>query len=516
MIKKFLLFLWLLPIFLFAAEDFLAPLELLPLDPSQSAGIVDKPKSPVEDFELMDIDETIKQEKAAKQPEQQKPLEPKKDAAAEPKKEPVAPKPVIEKQDAEADLVPLDEQEIFQKVDDFRDEPQKETAKKRSKPAYNFYGSFSENPATLALRDAFFLEIPLGLTLTFKNSNLSWNDFVTMFEEDHFLTDAEKQKIYGKSWDVFLAVEKPIIGIGYSNFEFASKAIVSAEIKDLGTQWLKFLFEGNDKDKMVLEGNSGQGSQALAFVKNSFTYAVPSPLTFLETDFYFGLDFNIYNSIGYAKVEKSQQTMDMDAGKSVLEYEYLRSKFGTTKVNSTTGFGLGMMVDRLPDLLFLDEGRAYASVDDLFAKIRFSDLEKVSYRRNITDVYDKDEKVDTVIVDTTVDVADYTVKLTPEYSVGASYSLFSESAFGSMRLVSKYRKALVAYDQGFSVGVDYNPFECLPIGVRYGLDGDSYFALSVGLDWYVDLAVRYVSYGTKIGGGAKGFTLGLDVLRFKF
>ncbi len=410
----------------------------------------------------------------------------------------------------------VDNERFLKKVEDFKNDPSASSEQKTRLLEYKAYGSFNENPATIACRDIFYLDIPIGFAISFRNSNLSWNEFVTMFQKNTVLSASDKGKIYGDDWDVSLGMTKSVFGIGYDNYQFASNIFLNAKIKNLGTQWLKFVLEGNSKDKMVIEGSSGEGSEVIGYVKNSLSYSIPSAFTFFERDFYFGLNLNIYNAVGYAKVENSKQTADLENGTAVVSYDYLYSKFNDFKVNSSMGFGFGVVVDALPDIYFLREGHAYLSVDDLFAKLKFSDLEKTSYSKKITYSYSDSKSNDTVTTDTTYALDNYTVKLDPEYSIGVSYSLFDETKFGSMRFVTKYRKAEFAYDRGFSLGFDYYPFKYLPFNFRYGIDSDSYFSFVIGLDWYMDFALRFVNYGHTFGGGAKGFTIGLDLLRIKF
>ncbi len=516
--RKFLFLLLLIPSLLFALDDL--PLLEFAEDDNTAEPIVTE-QTPDDNVELQEPIDLFGEESATtEQPEKQV-------------SEALDSLPLLELPEPKDSLLPLDslslldldtslvdmvgKQDFINKVVDFKNDPSISPEPKIRLLQYKAYGSFNENPATIASRDVFYFDIPFGFTFTFRNSNLSWNDFVTMFQEDNMLSTADKEKIYGNDWDISLGLSKPIFGLGYDNYQFASNIIVNAKIKNLGAQWLKFVLEGNGKDRqMLIEESSGEGSEAIAYVKNSLTYAIPSAFVFFERDFYFGLNLNIYNAVGYAKVENSKQTADLENGKAVVEYDYLYSKFDKIGVNSSMGFGFGMVVDALPDIYFLKKGRAYLSVDDLFAKLKFSGMEKTTYSKTITYSYKDSESNDTVTVDTTYDLDDYTVKLDPEYSLGVSYSLFDETSFGSMRFVTKYRKATFAYDKGFSLGFDYYPFEHLPINFRYGLDEDSYFSFVVGLDWYVDFAVRFVNYGHTLGGGAKGFTIGLDMLRIKF
>ncbi len=407
----------------------------------------------------------------------------------------------------------VDEREFIKKVIDFKEEAEAKPQIEKKPKKSGYYASFLENPASIARRETSYFSIPLGFTLSYREDELAWEDFIKMYEENEFVSQMEDD-LSANNWDIFLAFKKSLLSVGYENFQINSDFILEAEIKDLGVQWLKFLLAEKDKDKeMLLADQKGEGTQVLAYVKNSLAYAVPNSFVFGKTSLNFGLNLNIYNSIGYAKIDKLSQRVGATPEESSVECEYTRSKFNGASTNSSMGLGLGVMVDGLPSLLFLDEGRAYLSVDDLFAKLTFSDVEKVQLSRVVSK---KDGQLDTVDVETTYELEDLNVTLDPEYSVGISYNIFREALFGSMYLVSKYRKAVVAYDQGFSVGADYFPFECLPIELRYGVDEDPYFSAAIALDLKWQLGVRYVSYGSDPTKASKGFTVGLDFLRIKF
>ncbi len=407
----------------------------------------------------------------------------------------------------------VDEREFIKKVIDFKQEDAVEPEAENEHKKSNYYESFLENPASIAYRDISYFAIPLGFTLSYKEAELSWEDFVKMYKQDKFVSQMDDE-LSADSWDVCLGLRKTLLNVGYENFQINSDLILEAEIKDLGVQWVNFLLDGENKEKeMILADKKGEGTQVVAFVKNSLAYAVPNSFVFGQTAINFGLNINIYNSIGYAKIDKLAQTEGATEGEKSLECEYTRSKFNGANINHSMGLGLGAMIDGLPDLLFLDEGRAYLSVDDLFGKLSFSDVEKVRLSRVVSK---KGGELDTVVVDTTYELADLNIALDPEYSLGISYNLFRESFFGSMYLVSKYRQAMVAYDQGFSVGVDYLPFKCLPIQLRYGMGEDPYFSAAITLDLAWQLGVRYVGYGSDPASVSQGFTVGLDFLRIKF
>ena len=410
---------------------------------------------------------------------------------------------------------PLALDSIGQSIGEAEQQEVAEPKVKSDKKKYGFrnYTLFAENPATLADRNFFYIQVPLTFSIYYRTSSLSWNSFVSMIEKGHVITDEEKEEFLGEDLNIDLRMEKDIFGLGYKNFDLSSKLLLSADVKDIGTEWLKLVFEGNGDDKkLVFEGKSGEGSRVISFAKTQFTYAHKKPFTLAGYPITLGGKINFYTGLGYAEVEKSNQDVNLDSGDVDIEVEYFRSNFEDNfTVGNSVGFGLGATVRNLPPLLFLTEGKFMFAADDLFAKVGFENVERSLYHQRITDYLDDDNKVDTVLLDTTFGATKKEITLKPDISLGVKYNVFRNFDAGL-----KFRTSEFAYDNGVSLGLNYYPLKRLPLNFTLGYDKELYYIFETGLDWYLDFSIKYVNYGAKMLGLAKGYYLKLDFVKLKF
>ncbi len=399
-----------------------------------------------------------------------------------------------------------------------------------------FFRDFSENPADLGNRESGDVILPLfyfngGMA----NNNLSMND-LGMFEAGHELTNSEKDLLTSSDLNFTGFGCLNILSFGFKNWEFTMKSHVTGYIGNFDKEFMELTFYGNDEG--YYETSAMSDSYAYQFIKGSFDWAYPHNLNLSiipaarisnkdsgkfvlkmegvlnylrEMDIYLGARLNWYNALGYGEVADSHQEFISDED-SLYTYNHMHYIYSDPDAisgggNSTLGFGLGLKA-ALPD------GWFYLNLDDLGAKLQYSDLLHSEYNNFHLDYLDFiDEEHEAIDESDTIEGEPYEedvyVNLKPTVSVGAEYNLGRGFA-----VMAKYLSCDYMID-GIFLGTTYRPLQWLPIKLTYGNGDVDTYNIKFGFDTEsFELLFGMTNYNGLFN-GAKGY--GGDFgIKFKF
>ncbi|MCF7912398.1 MAG: hypothetical protein K9M99_07710 [Candidatus Cloacimonetes bacterium] len=399
-----------------------------------------------------------------------------------------------------------------------------------------FFRDFAENPADIGDRTSGDVILPVFYFQGgFANNNLSMSD-MNMFEEDHVLTDSEKDLLSSSDLNFTGYGKINLLAFGFKNWEIGINSHIRGNLSDFDQEFMEIVLTGNSAESYQTTALSD--SYMYQFIKINFDWAYPQGLNLAslpvvrisnkesggfvlgleevlnymrEMDIYLGARVNYYNSSGYAEVLESSQNFTTSEDSLYVDNHFKAVYTGTDTLNmggnNAFGFGLGLKCE-LPD------GWFYFSVDDLGAQLTYSDLHYNEYINNHIDYLDFiDEDHQEIDGSETVENEKYDedviLKLDPSITVGAEYNLGK-----GFDVMAKYRSCDYRLD-GFFLGTTYRPVEWFPLKLTYGNgDVDSY-AFKFGFDTEsFEIMFGMTSYNGLFN-GAKGY--GGDFgIKFKF
>ncbi|RLC48970.1 MAG: hypothetical protein DRZ79_06605 [Candidatus Cloacimonadota bacterium] len=361
---------------------------------------------------------------------------------------------------------------------------------------------FPENQALNAERNYGELLIPLvNSKAVVANSLLRIGD-LKIFQNDHYITEAEK-KILTKD-DLFcrFSAQTTFFQMGLRNYDISWNSYLFGKSKILEKEYTKFVLYGNEEDEYTF--HSGEDTQVFGFSEIKFNYAHKKPFTLKRTSIFFGANFNIYYPLYYFGVPESFQQFGTTYDATYYEYKlhYLK----TEKLNGTspaTGIGFGFKAK-------LNAGWFYFSVDDLFAKLKYSNLRKYIYEKEYVDslfYFDNDyEAFEEETVSDSI-FSDKKLSLSPSVALGFEYTIKNQT------LMIKYKHSDYSFPNGISIG--YRNYSNTPLDVILGIDDNFYFQFKM---IFITPCIDYLfgfTYFDSIFNYSRGLGLELGI-RLKF
>jgi hypothetical protein len=399
-----------------------------------------------------------------------------------------------------------------------------------------FFRDFAENPADIGDRETGDILLP-GFYMQggFANNHLSVGD-LSMFEEEHVLTDSEKELLTSDDLNFAGYGTVNLLGFGFKNWEIGVNSYVRGYLGDIDKEFMELIFNGNTADDY--QTSAIGDTYFYHFIKTNLDWAYPKGLNLAslpvvrisnkdsgrfvltvedvlnymrEMDIYLGARASLYTSEGYAEVMESTQNAISSEDSLYYDYQFMAvytdADIQDIGDNNSFGFGLGLKM-KLPD------GWFYFSVDDLGTKLTYSGLNYNQYSGTHLDqldfinedheAFDESETAEDESYDKDVEL-----KFDPSITVGAEYYLGK-----GFDVMMKYQNCDYKLD-GFFLGTTYRPVEWLPIKLTYGSgDVDSY-SMKFGFDTEsFEIVFGLTSYNGLFN-GAKGY--GGDFgIRFKF
>lgn len=396
------------------------------------------------------------------------------------------------------------------------------------------FGNFPENPATIGGRTYGDIVLP-GFSMDggIRNSLFEFST-VEMFEKGHVLTESEKEILTSGDLSFNGYGRFNMIQFGHKNWEFSLNSHMKGNIGSLNQDYLKLIFYGNSEDSysedamgntLVYQFMKGKLNWAypkglnLTFIpifefanKNSseFIYYIEDGLNYIrEMNLYLGANLNFYNANGYGEVLESKQ--EFITSPDSLYYSINANAVYTDQDEISSdlvmGIGLGMKLQ-------LPKGWIHFGMDDLGAKLEYSNLMQKRYTRVFTDYLDLlDDDHEAIEEEDDQEEMPYDgsreVKLNPTVVFGVEHEL----GYGFSGMI-KYLSCDYMLD-GFFMGVDYRGLNWMPLNLTYGAGDISTYRLGIGFDTKVfEMNMGFIGY-EGIFNASKGY--GGDFgIRFKF
>ncbi|MCD4818213.1 MAG: hypothetical protein K8S23_05945 [Candidatus Cloacimonetes bacterium] len=354
-----------------------------------------------------------------------------------------------------------------------------------------FFHFFEENPAMIADRNHKEFYFPLLSNQINFNNNLLQFDDIRIFQKGRVMKESEKEKLTKDDVNLEINAKLDALSFGYKNWNLSYSLIGFADIELLEKEYAKLIFYGNDQDSY--KTTNGEGSGAAIFSKTSLTYAYHKPIfmKFLEDKkfdsekldkvigfisempIYLGGRLNIYYSNFYAYVPLSEQ----EFGSSYLEtygnYK-LRYYFSDKDTNKDFSLGIGMgLKAKLP------QGWFYLHLDDLFASLSYNNL-KAEYQEGVFQDslthLEEGYELESETVSEEYRINAKNIRLSPYFDIGYVHD-FSKL----LKVVARYKTTAYEFQDGFSLGINYDFFDYIPFQFTVGREENFYFETKTGI-----------------------------------
>ncbi|MDO9576612.1 MAG: hypothetical protein Q7J16_01875 [Candidatus Cloacimonadales bacterium] len=357
------------------------------------------------------------------------------------------------------------------------------------------FGSFEffpGNPANIADRNYTHITFP-GLTYEFNiNNTLLQLDDINMFQEGRLLTEGEKKKLTSGNLDLLGDFKTTILDFGNKNWNFSFEAISAFKLGVLDKTYSKIVFYGNEVNHPY-STEVGKGSEAFAYWKASFAYALPFDLNLgmisgvfpAETDnvvlstlrdmpISVGANLNINYSFEYGGLIESSQEFGSLPEQNYYDinalYVYTDEK-STGSMNPSLGFGFKAKI--------LD-GFFHFDIDDIFLQLTYRNLaggefvkvgvDSLLYLQEGHEIFEiENSENDSLRLDK------HTVKIKPSISIGAEYAILN-----NLDVMMKYSSNELIQTDGFAIGASYL-WDIVPFQAIFGFSENSYYRFQTGL-----------------------------------
>ncbi len=269
------------------------------------------------------------------------------------------------------------------------------------------------NPANLAESEK--------RTLGFLRTDLVYKDYKGNSEDYNF--------------KAFLNLQ--LVDYSQGSWGISSQIVFDNNVRDFNKKLFDFVFFRSSEQKSLGDPNFGIGSYGYSYNKSSFAYAFRSDIN-SSLPVKFGVKLNLLTSISCFEAANQDETL------GTSEY-YIADIFEDFKPSFGVGFGFGAQVLNLPGLWLFENGRLDFTVEDLNSKLEYKSAQrnKFYYNNELEKVY---------VLDVDDDSKDIEYELEPKYGSMLSYRV---SPLGKMSSAVKFVKDETAYDDGVSLGLDY-------------------------------------------------------------
>ncbi len=352
------------------------------------------------------------------------------------------------------------------------------------------------NPAEFGDRTNWLLGIPvLNFKVDVGNSLLNFTQ-LEIFDKDrydngHVMTDSEKKLLTQDDLIINSGLNLNLLEIGYRNYNLRIDGYGFLNSKVLDKKYTELALYGNETNKEYVF-KAGEDSKGYAFLKASFAYSYPKPLNLgmvfkankeknsfwndvLDYPVYAGINLNLYRSIKFFHMDESIQRFgSMDDS---LYYNYYSKYYFTdddSKGKYSLGLGFGFK-------FLLPEGQVHLSLDDICAKLNFEDLAGGEFEGEYVDYLlyfhnDEYDPFDESYENDSLRVKSRSVSFNPTFRFIAYHQIYSR-----LDLILKYQSSSYEYPMGLAGGINYSPWNFLPLQFITGYDDNVYFGFTGGL-----------------------------------
>ncbi len=359
------------------------------------------------------------------------------------------------------------------------------------------FESLHWNPANLGMVDDFMTFNLFQVSSDIRNNALSlgyYNDLMGKYlnadDKQEFL---DKMPDTGLSVNVNAGVHMPF-SMSVWKFALTINTMVRSSV-GLSKEYFDLILHGNEIG--VTYNMTDNRGRAVAFVESKIGYGDRLPMESISSSFadlppiYAGISLGMIHGLAHAEVEEFETefaTNDsvMTAYNNLLVrtagYDTDNNELISSSIFPGAGAGFRMNIGFTSPIN--DKLTASLAIKNLFGNINWTEATEEHYVK--VEAFDMtiNSWNDSVTVDSTYDIPEYSQKIPVEIHLGASYKL------GSVTIYSDYvqgfeRSLFTSAKPKISVGAEYYPLSWLPLRAGFGFGGDerAHFSMGTGIDF---------------------------------
>lgn len=353
------------------------------------------------------------------------------------------------------------------------------------------------NPANLGMIDDYMTFNLFQITSDVRNNALSlgyYNDLMGKYlnadDKQEFL---DKMPDTGMSLNVNAGVHMPF-SMSIWKVALTINTMVRSSV-GLSKEYFDLILHGNEIGVTYnMEDNRGR---AVAFIETKVGYGDRIPMESITSSFadlpplYGGISFGMITGLAHAQVDEFETEFSTNDSVMTIYNNLLIKTAGydtdDNKIIASSifpGAGAGFRMNLGLTSPINDKITASLAIKNLFGNITWTEATEEHMIK--VEAFDMtiNSWNDSVTVDSTYDIPDYSQKIPVEIHIGGSYKL------GSVTIYSDYvqgfeRSLFTSAKPKISVGAEYYPLYWLPLRAGFGFGGGerAHFSIGTGLDF---------------------------------
>ena len=321
-----------------------------------------------------------------------------------------------------------------------------------------------------------------------------------------YLTQEEEQEFLDRIPDDGFSLKASAdlhlpLSLSIGKFGFAINALVRSSV-NLGKDYFDIVLNGNEiGETFNFENNEGS---AISFSEFKLGYGDKIPVDKIFGSFadfpsiYGGISIGYINGLAYGEImdfttefSTNDSVMDVHNNLLIRTAGYDTENDEIIAKSVFPGAGSGFRVSLGLTSPITDKITASLAINNLFASINWTEAceeHQITVNDDDFALYDWienwEEIKDSIVVDTTYTVGDFSTSIPAEIHMGGSYSLNQFTFYGDY--VQGFGKSLLTSAKPkFSFGAEYLPLKWLPLRAGFGFGGDEkpHFSFGSGFEF---------------------------------